>query len=222
VAGTTLAFGTLCRIVSRIDYSGLDALAVDNGPEAERIAETADAFVTFLVRHDPHVVRAYRGWAEEFERTRGAGAIAALTGFLSDCVQAKGLVRRLGMERFDWLAESIVYEFFRCRLTELGSPMADFQQFSLPKIDRDAWLKRGGNRRTSGLGLHVEWFYRARVKQPPETPYALGKEYAADRYSSRPRKRDSQESTVSKAIQNVERRLASISKNHPQEIPLIS
>ncbi len=176
-----------------------DDFVVENLPDAERVLRAMRALIAVLVRDDARVQRFLQAWAERPHLP------ADNQSMRRDTDELRALVHELRLSEYQWLPSALFKEFVGWSV-------------ELPAWTTDApWASKGrrpkdGPKQREDLERNVEWFYRTRVKEPPDSEYAVGKEYAARENLTR----RSQHSTIQAGIKRVRDLLACIDAPMPK------
>ena len=155
---------------------------VENAADAERIGCACDAFV-WVLGGDPRVRAAYAAWRVAHGLV---GPFADLATFRAAVLRDLEADLRL-LERFVqtdlelsyvWLPQMLLADF---RLTVLGEVTGDssLSVRTMPGTLMQS-LPPGRRAKAHGRALvrDVEWYYRARVKRPPDSIRRLAAEYS--------------------------------------------
>jgi hypothetical protein len=125
-----------------------------------------------------------------------------------DMAELKALSVELGLS-YRWLPLYLFWEFQRANASEASGESLDIKLSVPENLQWAGGTKRSrrpknGEKQQDPLERDVMWLYRSEIKRPPETTYALGKEYA----SREGLEKRSQDSTIENAIARVKARLA--------------
>ena len=188
-----------------------DGMILTTVGDATRAAIACEALIWFL-GSDPRVQRAYVEWRVAHGLfgvfPDGAAFLAAVFGDQDDDVDrvSRLVCLELGLS-YPWLPSLLLADW---RVTVFGEVIGN-RNLCLsitPGDEVSTLLPTGRAPRASGrtIARDVEWYYRAEIKRPRETPYAIGKEYAAVEQTTKP----SQYSTVEAGIARVKQLLDSL------------
>jgi hypothetical protein len=143
-----------------------------------KAGQAAEALV-WCLSGDPRVQRAYADWCRAHRLVQGE-IVDAVNAYLRspqlnkerDLATLDSLVRNeLGLD-YVWLAPVLLFAFGNTAVGKAGRMTLTPADVGLP-----------AGRRAKGKGEYierdVEWFYRAEIKVPPDTVYAIAKEHAA-------------------------------------------
>lgn len=162
----------------------LDHRITGTAKDAERVGNALRLFPMVLLRHDGRVQDAYDIWLARAIRYEEAGPFteaAGLRSLFEDSIQLNTLVRALKLERYQsWLPQMLRWEFQRALE---GAPHVEVTlPNGLPWQASGRGPKQGGTHRED-LERYLTWFYRHEVKQPPDSKYALQRDYIEARRS---------------------------------------
>jgi hypothetical protein len=153
---------------------------VTNQHDFERVAVAARAFVSVLF-DDPRVRAFYLSWRDAVDRRELGVTVHELSDLallvVDDVAKLDALLRTIGLDEYSaWLPKSLLREFW-CAYT--GD---EVDWFDTPILT--GWKERGrapkdGETQQEDLKRNVSWFYRTRVKVPPDSVRSIAKEYAA-------------------------------------------
>jgi hypothetical protein len=139
------------------------------------MALAAEALI-WILGEDPRVQRAYAEWraARGLHGDMSVDAFAAaIRAYPEDLARLEQLCEDLGLSSWEWLPGLLLLDF---RVTVVGQAMGDTLAV---RITPDG--KRLSGRRPKGGGKHiprdVRWFYRRKVKQPPDSVSQLAREH---------------------------------------------
>lgn len=174
------------------------AHVVTNPHDASRTARACIALVGALA-DDPRVRAAYEAWqhahglppilsrlACDHHDVDAASQFrdAVLTGHDSDLTAMGNLVAAMGLA-FDWLPQLLLAQFRTWALSEAtGEPLRLDVTVPAEQLNDPDWNEKGrapkkGHTHTEDLARNVAWYYRAEIKDPPDTVYGIAREYAA-------------------------------------------
>jgi hypothetical protein len=172
----------------------MDTRAVQNWADAERSGHAGEALLMILA-DDPRVRRAYHDWRQshnldthgarvaenETPETVSAWGRALLTDANQDLARlARFISDDLRLPSYaPWLAQLLLAQF---RAWAYGEMRGETFAIGMATTRRDTGLPAG--RRQKGgprtLWRNVEWFYRAEVKQPPDSIRAIAREHTVN------------------------------------------
>jgi hypothetical protein len=165
--------------------------------------------VVWVLGVDPRVQRCYGDYraAHGLGRHLGPRDVPELKAALfrdrdRDLAIMQRLVRDDLKLPYEWLAWLLLADF---GLTVINEATGQNHRITLvPAADALPAGKAPRDRRIKKIARDVEWFYLAEIKDPRETPYSLGKEWAKQEGLSK----ESQDSTITSGIGNAKKLLA--------------
>jgi hypothetical protein len=157
-----------------------DDRIITSAGQATRVASAATAFVQIL-RQDPRVQRAFEVWccdhAFSVEMELSAFRAALLRDKERDVNKLQRLVRdELGLA-YAWLPSALLVDFGALAIAAMaGSPLQ--VDIAAPQVEElpAGRAPKGGD---AYIRRDVGWYYRAEIRQPPESVYAIAKRHAA-------------------------------------------
>lgn len=159
-----------------------DPSVIPNAGDAKRVARACAALVGQL-RHDPRTAEQYEAWRGRHGLEPGPlrDLAAARAAIFRDKDQDLAILRQfaesdLGLP-FGWLPLALLVDFLARALGEttgLHHPV----EIEAPVVEG---LPKGRAPKGGGAGVErdVWWYYRAKVKRPADTLYAIAKEHNA-------------------------------------------
>jgi hypothetical protein len=183
----------------------LAAGVVANGPDADRVARAGTLLARVLLEDDARAQRVFAEWREAAEiQQRMLGDESPSDTFVraalfEDYVRLQALCEELGLEQYRWLPKMLLMRFIEAsEQIGLEATLPD----NLPPWHEKGRRPKNGEKQHDELERDVRWFYRVKVKQPPDSYYLLGKEHA-EREQIGGGSSDSQHSTVHNRVGRV-------------------
>ena len=146
--------------------------------QAWRATQYVEAFV-WVIGGDPRVQAAYLHWRAAHGLVKGRPLTATEKASINrearrDMARLEQVRDQLGVP-YTWLPFALLVDFVATLQGELtGDPTLRFSLAVPEDLNLPLGRKRGG----PYILRDVEWYYRAEIKQPPDTIYQLAKEHA--------------------------------------------
>jgi len=187
---------------------------ITSAGKADRIAITATAFVSQL-RDDKRVQQAYRDWREVHGLSRiSVRDVEAIKKAVCrdadrDLKKLRAfMVNDLGLQ-LSWLPEALLIDFvakFQGEVASIAEARRDVTFPTVIEAPSVPDLPRGKAPKNSGeyITRDVEWFYRAKVKNPPDTVYLIATEHQHEQLAAGINQGGLNHSKVQNAIARVE------------------
>jgi hypothetical protein len=152
---------------------------ITNQPDLERVAGLAHELTSILFQQDPRVRAVYLRRRELGLRQSRPPTIQEIkAAMVEDYRRLKVVVRDIGLDLSStWLPKYLVYEFSSAFTGEEW-------HITVPKLT--GWAERGrapkgGWKSDEDLARNVSWFYRSKLKDPPDSIRTLAAEYVRAR-----------------------------------------
>jgi hypothetical protein len=173
-------FGTLRRSLSKMAKKSASMEALDRGEittaaNARRVEDVYQLAPRVLLEEDVRVQEAYRTFEQHIASTDPRVWDSLLRVEVAALVT---LVRDLGLSRYRWLPGALFWEF--CRVLGTDPILVELPKDVVATLDRGQAPKRGDTHQED-LERNIRWWYRVKVKRPPDAIRHIAREYVDTR-----------------------------------------